>query len=741
MKLICTLLLVAVSLASQCQDAKKESIKERFQNMSYSEVISQCEESLETEDDMSFYARYLADSYRLINNSEKSAYWLNLLVEAEVALDEDYLYLALAEKSLGNYDQATKWFKHYSKIDPKNQLVRRHLNDESYHKSLGQIDKSIEVNNMAAVNSSQNDFSPISQGESMIFSSSRTEGAARKKTYKWDGQNYLDLYKFNLKTGEISPFSSVINTGFHEGPVCFSADGKTAFFTRNNYLKGKKGKDPEGTINLKIYTSHFREGSWVDVSEFKFNSNEFSNGHPTLSADGKVLVYISNSADGSGGTDLYMCKKGLYGWGLPENLGHLLNTEMNEMFPFLHPDGTLYFSSDGHLGLGGLDIFKCEGFMDGKRVIEHLPNPINSPKDDFSYFLSEDKTEGYLASNRPGGMGGDDIYTFSAVPEDTRLALNGTVLNTSNEKPIYNANVELWSGSSFIDSQKTGPRGKFELKVEPEYCPVQIEISYREEWSKYEAEIDHCYAEEKLLELGNVFLEDYGEEAEVYTTTGSTKPKVSKKSSSTQQTYRSQTSASASAISKPKTAGFLITVTDQSTGESWQTESPYAGNVDVQLDRPRQNSYTSNLNGSYSGRNPAGNQQPEIFSGSSFNEDGNRTIVLENIFYDLGRWTLRSDALVELDKVVNTLRSNPSMVIELSSHTDARGTAADNQSLSEKRAMAAVRYIIDQGISAARISGKGYGEYRLRNNCKDGVNCSERQHQENRRTEITILQY
>jgi outer membrane protein OmpA-like peptidoglycan-associated protein len=276
-----------------------------------------------------------------------------------------------------------------------------------------------------AVNSRYSDFSPMFYGDDkLVYSSSVDSAFLKTRRYKWNNQPYLDLYvaKINKESDEVrnaTKFSKKINTKYHEASVAFSPDNTTMYFTRNNYGKKLK-RDKKGVNHLKIYRSQKVNGEWTEAQELPFNSDNYSTGHPALSPDGKQLYFVSDMPGSIGKTDIFVVDVLENGsFSDPRNLGPKINTERREMFPFIS-DKKLYFSSDGHVGLGGLDVFEVaiseeEGFLE----VQNLGQPINSKVDDFSYIVDEASQKGFFASNRRGGKGDDDIYSFQRlVPEE-----------------------------------------------------------------------------------------------------------------------------------------------------------------------------------------------------------------------------------------------------------------------------------------------------------------------------------
>lgn len=267
-------------------------------------------------------------------------------------------------------------------------------------------------------NSAKCDFGgyDFQKGETLYFISSRRKGLIRR-TWTWNADNFLDIYtrKISSEKEVVKPFSKKVNSNFHEGPICFSADESRVYFTRNNIAKGKLRKDQKGIQNLKLYFAEVDEkGNWSNSFELKLNSKEYSVGHPTISKNSKTLYFVSDMPGGFGGADIYKAEILADGnLGQPINLGNKINTEGQEMFPWLSKEGQLFFASDGLIGLGGLDIFVADLSKDGLvNAIQHAGIGINSERDDFAFILSGDHKTGYFSSNRDGGQGDDDIYSL-----------------------------------------------------------------------------------------------------------------------------------------------------------------------------------------------------------------------------------------------------------------------------------------------------------------------------------------
>ncbi|HET8753188.1 MAG TPA: OmpA family protein, partial [Salinimicrobium sp.] len=308
----------------------------------------------------------------------------------------------------------------------------------------------------ADLNSGYSDFGAYKNNGNLYFTSARAVGSGRDKIYDWNGEPFLDVYVLKADSGIPGPIEGEVNTKRHEGPITISADGKTMFFTRNNYFDNKNGKeDEEGVNHLKIYKATLEAGEWTNIEETPFSSNTYSVGHPSLSADGKTLYFASEQPGGQGGSDLYKVSINGNSYGTPENLGSEINTPGNELFPFISEENRLYFSSDGHKGYGLLDVFVVN--MDEPGNVENLGEPNNSSLDDFAFSISPDKSEAFVSSNRSGGKGSDDIYRIEITAP---LVLKGTVTDSINGKPIPNATVRLLNEDgqqiAFLETDEEG---------------------------------------------------------------------------------------------------------------------------------------------------------------------------------------------------------------------------------------------------------------------------------------------
>jgi outer membrane protein OmpA-like peptidoglycan-associated protein len=623
---------------------------EYFNKMWYAEAAELYEEALKKDPKNYSFAvlQKAGDAYYYNTDMPKAYYWYNILYERyEKDLSPDQLFkYAHTLKGTGKYGRSKRLMRLYDQEMKKgnSKNTRTVLNAEKNEAVLDNIlskEQDFGIKNLA-INTKYSEFSPIFHNEDeIVFASAKDSSFLKTRRYKWNNQPYLDLYvsKINKESQDLKSalkFSKKINTKYHEASVAFAPDNLTMYFTRNNYGKKLK-RDQNGINNLKIYRSTKVNGEWTEAEEVSFNSDEYSTGHPALSPDGKKLYFVSDMPGSIGQTDIFVVDvldNGQYS--APKNLGPGINTEQKEMFPFIN-DKKLYFASNGHVGLGGLDVYEVAYDEEGFKEVLNMGQPINSNKDDFSYIVNEENQKGYFASNRKGGKGDDDIYSFK------RLLVEEVA---PNQNAIAGVVTELITGDIMPQSLVT-------------------------------------LLDENNIKLKEVVTGDDGsfifEDLE-----GNTKYTLKV----TQDTYFDQE--------------LPITTKDNELV-----------NVDVSIKKLK-----------------------DLIA----IENGIRKLKTDMIYFDFDKFNIRSDASLELNKVVSVMNEYPEMVIKIESHTDSRGNDVYNKYLSDRRAKSTRDYIISKGIDASRIeSAIGYGEEQLINECKNGVRCSGPKHELNRRSEIIIV--
>ena len=365
----------------------------------------------------------LADTYRLMNKPVDAEFWYQQSINGKAHLtDDDLIHYAQMLKANGKYEQARMVFE---KLAHKEEWIAKKAEALARTEELYSHQHAYEVE-WATFNSSHKDFSPTYRNGEIIFVSSRENSG---KKHLWDHSNFLEL--FTVEEDEISEFHSNINTSFHEGPSTFYDNGNKMYFTRNNFHKNKAGFSKDGINKLKIFYSELKNGKdWTRPVEFVHNNDEYSTAHPSITKDGKTLYFASDMPGGYGGVDIYKAKYKDGRWGSPINLGPHVNTPRDEMFPFIREDGVLYFSSRGHYGLGGLDIFKYK--LGEDKEAENMGYPVNTNADDFGISFYKDTNKAYFSSNRAGGMGEDDIYSVFVYD----YAINVKLVDALTRDPI-----------------------------------------------------------------------------------------------------------------------------------------------------------------------------------------------------------------------------------------------------------------------------------------------------------------
>lgn len=421
------LFFLVFNLTSRAQSAELDKGDKAFENFDFQEALFFYETARDLQPNDPDITRRIANTYRRMGQIPIAAEWYQKTLELDASNAEDMLRYAEILKILGQYDEAIEWYEMYAKLKPNDLRAKSHLADKQYYKDLfadsARYDmKKFKINN-------ENPVLGISLFEDEKFLVSAIKLDEVGNSGQMESLPYLDVFVCDLDESEelINPvrLDKNVNSEFHDGPAYYCFSNKTLYITRNN-MKGKKVKfNKNGNAILKIYEAQYNSGSWTSASELKFNDDGSSCGHPCLTKDGQTMYFVSDREGGFGGTDLYVCYKSGSGWSLPVNLGQNVNTEGNEMFPFIGDDGYLYFSSDGHAGLGGSDIFSAEQVGEVWQKPMNLGAPINSASDDFSIVYDKDNDHGFFCSNR-GGRGDDDIYFYKHI-SISNMVIAGTI--------------------------------------------------------------------------------------------------------------------------------------------------------------------------------------------------------------------------------------------------------------------------------------------------------------------------
>jgi outer membrane protein OmpA-like peptidoglycan-associated protein/tetratricopeptide (TPR) repeat protein len=699
---------------------KEQKADKLFKNYAYHEAIQAFEHLTDKGYQTDSLTRNLAVSYYKTANTKKSEELFRKLIDRNNYLPSDlYLYIQ-SLKYNKKYEEADIWMEKYVKENPNDSRGNLQKMTASFVRQLSDNER-YNIENVN-INSGNSDFGAIDFAGDVVFASSRYKQSLINYEDDWKKAPYFALYKVRKEDASvvrIKIFPSKFNSIYNDGPVCFNTAEDEIFVTRNNYKYHIPRKGKQGINNLKIlYAKRIGPGSWSPLSELPFDNNDYSCGHPALSADGNILYFASDMPGGSGGTDIYYVTRSGSGWSAPVNLGPTINTEGDEMFPFIDARGILYFASNGREGMGGLDIYISQKTNEGTYIVKNMGVPLNSSADDFGLYLRKDERSGYFASNREGGKGDDDIYSFDVKdPVTFGWNITGTVVDSVTHEMILNAEADLLSDKQLrLQSKQMENSNEFAFSIEkPQQYLLHIS---REGYTSKTLQITP-----EAFNKGNVIIpveltkdSEYGIVGDVFMKgTKERVPGVSVRIEHSSEVV-------ATVITNDK-ADFRVQL---------QPETDY------QIVFLKPGFLTKRIYYSTKGRTPGYVNVNEFIQVEIQKLELGAIIEIPNIYYDLAKWNIRPDASVELDKVVEFLNDNPSIKAELGSHTDSRGSDMSNQILSQKRAQSAVEYIVKKGIDIHRITAKGYGESKLKNRCSNGVVCSEQEHQQNRRTEIMV---
>lgn len=723
MKKIILTCLTIVCLTSFGQVSKKRAEK-HFDNLSYAKAIELYEYYVDKHPNDTEAQLGLARSYAKINDPENAVKWYAKSIEDKQVDHNDYLVYAQMLSEVGNYQESKNWFEKYKNVSSKTEISNAKIAAieelESFYKDSARYD----IKNLS-INSSSIEFAPAYYNNGILFSSSRSACKAIKlnQSHSWNESSFLDLFWTDQDT--VLRLDKAINSRFHEGASYFIKKDSTLFFARNNFSK-KNGKEQgaSGINKIKLYKAEPNQGKWA-INELPFNGNEYSTGDPFYFVSKNTLYFVSDREGGFGGTDIYKSVFENNSWSEPENLGNKINTPGNERTPYINEENKLlYFASDGHGGLGGLDVFVTDYPNEGN--VENMGYPINTPKDDFGLIINKENKEGYLSSNRNGGKGLDDIYAF-VIKEDPKILISGLIFKRREDqalnerKPLSEGIIEVWNTTENkkIDDLVADSEGAFSIALKK---GAQYKfIGKKDTLIKDQKTIDlQETTENQKIEL--TLIELLPEPVSVLFVAKIIDEKTKDPVDLVEATLINRDQGKVQHFMTNNEGAFKTTL---------DPETPY-------LLKVKKNGYLTEC-GVFTTPTPSRNPHKLAQPIEIGKIELNKTFQLDDIYFDVNKWNIRPDAAKELDKVVAFLKDNPNIEVELGSHTDSRGSDAYNLSLSDKRANSSVDYIVSQGVPRKLILAKGYGEIAITNRCSNGVKCSKEEHQANRRTEIKIV--
>lgn len=646
------------AILSACSYTQKiRSGEVAFERKQYAVATNLLEIDFEKTNEIEKKARYaylLGESYAILGIHSKAASWYNA-ARANGYGEQSIYKLAKSLKYLEEYEKAIAIFLELEKTTSYPLLIANEIFECNQAMEWKESeDKNPYRLEVLGFNSAKLEYAAFPYSDHQVLFSSDRSTLQGEDVYNWTGSAYSDLYMYNSLTGEIETMDLMINSPENEGAACFSEDRETIYFTRCT--------SREGDAFCKLYVSHLKGKNWSEPKQLDFILSGNNYGHPFLAEPGNILLFSADLTDSFGGTDLYYSIYLNGFWGEPVNLGPRINTLGDEKFPSFLLD-TLYFASDGHSGMGGLDVFKCAGTVSkGWGEVKNLKAPINSGSDDFAFIIDpfhipNDSLifSGYLTSSRNHGNQ-DDIFKFYFRNKTSDIDIN------EKTKDEFFGNIIL------------------NLQVNQRYYP----------------------GGNPLKEIAFI---DLLADADVILLQG--RDSISIGSSDTKGKFISKLNPDTNYVVKVQKAGYLSASIPINTKLlAQESATSISLNAEVILDK--------------------------IYA--------NKEVIIPNIFYDFDQWNIREDAKPSLDLIIKKLQDNPDIIIILGSHTDCRGTVEYNEALSGKRAEAAVNYLIENGIDPWRLQSIGYGKSRLANDCNCD-NCTEDQHQENRRTTFAIIEH
>lgn len=692
-----SIICLGISSFGQELGAKEKKANAAFENFSYNRAIEKYEDLEDSNLDLK---RNEALSYWKIHKTVQAEALYAEIVKQEGHTKEDVYNYASVLRENKKYEASDEWMVKYAEINTSDSRGLMYVKEKGVYKTLLK-DKGVFTINNLDINSEQQDFGPSYFLDLVVFASSREGTKPIRRKWNWTTLPFLDVYVADKENDNNLINASIlkgdINKKFHEGPVAFNAAGDKMIFTRNNY----DGMSSEGVIRLQLFSAELLDGEWSDPVGLPFNNNEYSVGHASISHDNKWLYFASNMPGGFGGVDIYRAainEDGTYGEAI--NLGKQINTEGDEMFPFIHSsNGLLFYASNGKVGLGGLDVFLAQikdNLSIGKTM--NLGAPINSSSDDFSFILDAEQKSGYFASNREDGKGSDDIYSytlskpfsFGKLIKGTAIDKNGNVL-AETEVTLF----DLLTGEE--ETYITNEDGTYSFMVEADKT-----FNLRGTKAKYfdGLNLADTHVEEDVIIADLELEKDPGLSLYALITAKKTgaplsgvKIKLIDNMTGKVETYTTKESGD-----------FLKPLVDKKLNER--------GSFNLELEKEGYLSKTVTYNTAFDreGKFEVHSILDLTLEKLELGGDLSKIIDINPIYFDLNKSFIRPDAALELDKIVKVMNENPNMEIELGSHTDSRGSVSSNESLSDRRAKASAQYVKERITNPERIYGKGYGE-------------------------------
>ncbi len=701
-------LILLLTLAATAQRKATDRADKLFDKFNYAEALEEYFYALERDSTDVHTNRMIGLCFRKLGLIAKSTEWFEQVIDLSAAEPDDKLHYAEGLRASGSYDRAVFWYRRFAYDKPDDSRANRHLNNPMYYNNLLADSLRYTLTHLD-INTDKPSFGMGRLNDRYVFSSAGVKGYGGK-SHSDSELAFLDIYVCDLDDdGEIihaEPLTGAVNSKFHDGPASFDATTQTMYVTRNNMKGGRPVYDKSGTANLKIYSFDLINDTWKEAPELPFNSDEYSVGHPTVSPDGSFMIFVSNRPGGYGGTDLYIAYREETGWSEPQNLGAEINTEGSEMFPFISERGNLYFSSDGHAGLGGLDVFTASRRIGTEHAIfedpQNLGAPINSTADDFSITYDETAETGYFSSNR-GGLGQDNLYHFTLKKFSHQIF--AATFSTDEQTSLASRQVRLRTLSSGQDSlMRLDETGTFRALVK---AGENYAVFIGAESVENETAVLH-------FDVDDVLTETYRFDGSI---------SISREPLLLAGFVKERSLAIPTFDFTAQTGGAIrdrLNILRESSGMLSKAEFDAFAESDLVDDSELEQMMAV--------------QSEEIAS-------LNQSLVeqrLNNLHFGFDSYGIRSAERQKITALAEVLTENSDAHVIIKAHTDSRGDENYNLVLSMRRAKSVQKALVSRGINLERIKIAWVGSNELLVDC-GAQPCSQADHAMNRRAEIVVI--
>lgn len=705
----------------------------------YADAAEAYEDVLERGVDSAKVSGQITRSYDESGNQEKALEWYAYRKRNKTMSRTDFMRYSLLLGTKGHYTEAKRVLEESLSLYGRDSLTVYRLNELEKFMKTTKLKPNFEIRTQKG-NSEYAEMSviPLSDKQ-VIFASTRDQHVAVRRYHALNNKPLYDLFIANYSEDGFSKVKRFDeNTRYHDASGSMDTVHGKFYFTRNNFDDGHAGNDSTGNMRLKVYAGEWYKGKIVHTGECSFNSNEYSCAHPSVSADGTKLYFASDMPGTYGGMDIYVVDiDSLGNFGSPRNMGPLVNTPLDELFPFYNSkNNLLFFSSNGHYGFGGLDVFVSRLDKSGKaKDLVNAGEPLNSVSDDFGFLNDAQQKQGYFSTNREGGVGDDDIYAFRQVKPYGTRTVSGYVIDKLRRDTIPEALVILRNEhQEMLDTIKADEKGFYSFDITDPDENLNL-LSQKQRFEDADQTLNWSPDKPDLkqdVEMAPVLK---------YYVVGTVRDKDTR-------TVLSNVKVK---ITNLRLAKEIVTLqtNDQGYFETDTIEEFRYGDafsVSLLLEKSGYLTTTFVLDDTLklTERIDVNAFIDPVMGKVTVGTDLAKLIDLNAIYYDYMKWSIRPDAAKELDKIVKVMQDNPKIKIELGSHTDTRGSADKNLLLSEKRAKSAVDYIVSKGITADRIKAKGYGESKplIKDSELQKMKAAdfEKAHQLNRRTEFKVTE-